>query len=74
MHENHLQKTHILTEVADQRPAKSTKISFPTGTLPHTPSKQITHPAPTQTNRQTGKGLHKASWLGNINIESLLKQ
>ena len=56
MHEKHPQKTHMLSEVADQRPANSIKISFPTGTPPHTPPKQITHPAPTKTNPQTGKG------------------
>ena len=46
MHEKHLQKTHMLSEVADQRPTHSIKISFPKGTPPHTPPKQITYPAP----------------------------
>ena len=56
MYEKHPQKTHMLSEVADQQPANSIKISFPTGTPPHTPPKQITHPAPTQTSPQRGKG------------------
>ena len=34
MHEKHPQKTHMLSEVADQRPANSIKISFTTGTPP----------------------------------------
>ena len=56
MLEKHLQKTHMLSEVADQLPANSIKISFPTGTPLHNPPKQITHPAPTQTSPQTEKG------------------
>ena len=56
MHEKHLEKTHMLIEVADQRPENWIKVSFPTGTPPHTPSKQITHPAPTQTSPKIGKG------------------
>ena len=56
MHEKHLQKTHMLREVADQPPANSIKISFPTGTPPHTPPKQITYPVHTKTSPQTGKG------------------
>ena len=45
MHEKHRQKTHILNEVADQRPANSIKILSLTGTLP-TPnqSKLLTQP------------------------------
>ena len=53
MHEKHPQKTHMLSKVADQRPANSIKISFSSGTPPHTPQKQITHPAPTKTSPQT---------------------
>ena len=74
MHEKHPQKTHMLSEVADQRPASSIKISFPTGTPPHTPPKQITHPAPTQTSPQTGKGNTKQVDMKTLNIESPLKQ
>ena len=55
MHEKHPQKTHMLSKVADQRPANSIKISFSSGTPPHTPQKQITHPAPTKTSPQTWK-------------------
>ena len=47
MHEKHLQKTYMLSEVADQRPANSVKISFPTVTPP-TPhqTKSLTQPPP----------------------------
>ena len=39
MHEKHPQKTHMLSEVADQRPANSIKISF-----------QVLPPHPTKAN------------------------
>ena len=45
MHEKHPQKTHMLSEVPDQQPQNSIKISFPTCTPP-TPhqSKSLTQP------------------------------
>ena len=54
-YEKHPQKTDMLSEVADQQSANSIKISFPTGTPPHTPPKQINQPAPSQTSPQRGK-------------------
>ena len=56
MYKKQSQKTHMLSEVADQGAANSIKFSFPTGTPHHIPPKQITHPAPTQTSPQRGKG------------------
>ena len=43
MHEKHLQKTDMLSEVVDQRPANSIKILSPKVTPPHTTKANNSH-------------------------------
>ena len=57
MHEKHLQKTHMLSEVADQQPANTIKIIPPTGTPPHTPTKANHSPSPYTNQPEERKGL-----------------
>ena len=59
MLEKHLQKTDMLSEVTDQRPANSIKIPLLYRYFPHTPPKQTTHPAPTQTSTQQSASRHE---------------
>ena len=74
MHEKHPQKTHMLSEVADQQPANSIKISSPTGTPPTLhQSKSLTQPPHKPALRQERVNTKQVD-MKTLNIESPLKQ
>ena len=74
MHEKHLQKTRMLSEVADQQPANTIKIISPTGTPP-TPhqSKPLTQPPQKPALRQKRVDTKQVD-MKTLNIKSPLKQ
>ena len=74
MHDKHLWKTHMLSEVADQRPANTIKIISPTDTLstPHQ-SKPLTQPPHKPALRQERVNTKQVD-MKTLNIKSPLKQ